>query len=284
MNTKRKLELINVEENKIMKIKYMSDLHLEINENVFTDQIPTDSKNMVLVLAGDICEIHKINRMVNFLLECSNNYRYVLHVPGNHCYYNGSLTRGPIKLMEGFERKVPKNYHFLNRGSVVIDDVKFIGATLWTDLDKGNPIFMMQVSDKFNGLNDYNHIRWGTAEEPYSRRLRPIDVLGMHQKDLSYIQSELTYDTRKTVVITHHAPLLYLLNQPDREYAFHRLNPAYGSHLENFVAESYIDLWIHGHVHSTHDNEFYGTRIVHNARGYDKQDNESFEPNAIIEL
>jgi predicted phosphohydrolase len=265
-------------------IKYVSDLHLEINGNEFHDVVPENAKDINLVLAGDICEFYKVNRLVEFIRLCCSRYRNVLHVAGNHEYYRGSITRGPAKLMEGFAGNVPENYHFLNRNSVVIDDVKFIGATLWTDLDKGNPVFMMQVNDKFTGLNDYFRIRWGNDKNHYARRLRPIDVLGMHQKDFHYIQSELTYDTRRTVVITHHAPILYLLDQPDRKFAFHRLNPAYASHLEGFVADSYIDLWIHGHLHSTNDDEFFGTRIVHNARGYSNHDNQDFNPNAIIEF
>jgi predicted phosphodiesterase len=265
-------------------IKYLSDLHLEIKDNVFIDAEPENAKDINLVLAGDICEVFKLKRLVNFIRGRCAVYKNVIHVLGNHEYYEGSITRVPTKLIEGFEGNIPENYHFLNRGSVVIDNVKFIGATLWTDLDKGNPVFMMQVADKFGGLNDYFRIRWGTEIDHYLRRLRPVDVLGLHQRDLAYIKSELTYDTPKTCVITHHAPLLYLLNRPERPYAHHRLNPAYGSHLEEFVAESYIDLWINGHTHGTYDDEFFGTRIVCNARGYDANDNKNFIPNAIIEL
>lgn len=260
-----------------MKIKYMSDLHIDVNESEFIDQLNPDHKDTILVLAGDVCEVDGWKRLVPFLQNICPNYRYVLYVFGNHEFYRGSLTRAKDKLLEKMG-EIP-NLIIMDRNSIVIDDVKFIGATLWTDMDKSNPMFMMRVGDY---MNDYKVIRWGNNLDHYLRRLRPVDTLSQHARDFHWLNGELTYDTRKTVVITHHAPCISLLQTT--KFAGDQMNPAYASRLEDFVADSYIDLWIHGHVHVVMDNDFYGTRIVCNPRGYNLIDVHNFNPNAVIDL
>lgn len=260
-------------------IKYMSDLHLDMIREPFMDEIPENSKDITLVLAGDICEVHNSKILIKFLQEVCKNYRYVLYLPGNHEFYRNSIIRAMTKLRHQINED---NLIFMDQNTVIIDDVKFIGATLWTDMDNGDPLFYLRADDKHTGLNDYRYIRWGTADFPYSRRFRPRDAFALHLKDLAYIRDNLTYDTRKTVVMTHHAPLISIVNRG--KYGNHPLNPAYGSHLEKFVANSFIDLWISGHVHDTTDDDFFGTRIVKNARGYSNRENPAFMPNAIIEL
>lgn len=266
-----------------MFIKYMSDLHIDVNQEVFADILNPEHKETTLVLAGDICEVDGFKKLVALLQALCSTYKHVIYVFGNHEYYRGSITRAKEKLKEKLG-DIP-NLHILDRDTVTLDGVKFVGATLWTDLNKGNPMFLMTVGE---AMNDYKVIRWGLKVsgemDHYVRRLRPVDVLALHARDLKYIKDQVeNHDgVEKLVVITHHAPCLYLLR--DTKFAGHPLNPAYASHLEDFVAGSFIDLWIHGHTHHTMDNDFYGTRIVCNPRGYSKIDSPDFDPNAIIEL
>lgn len=261
-------------------IKWMSDLHIDVNRTNFVDILDERSKDTILILAGDVCEVDDTKKYSDFLHTICPNYRQVLLIMGNHEYYNGSVTRA-IKKLENEVTDIP-NIIFMDRKAVIIDDIKFIGATLWTDMNKDDPLFMLRVKDQYTGLNDYYKIRIGSVEEPYKYRLRPIDTLALHRKDLKFIQDELTYDTRKTVVITHHAPCISLMR--DGPYANHPLNPAYASQLEEFVAISYIDLWIHGHIHWGYEVEFFGTKISCNPRGYHDSENPQFNANNTIEL
>lgn len=263
-------------------VKHMSDLHLDVNREPFIDATPENANDIILMLTGDIAEIDSLRLYSEFLIATCPQYRAVLLNLGNHEFYNGSLVRAKNKLLEKLKDHNISNLHIMDRNSVIFDDVKFIGATLWTDMDKGNPMFALNVSDPYNGLNDYKRIRIGTTVDPYKRRITPRDVLVNHIQDFSYIKSELTYDTRKTVVVTHHAPLLSIIERG--KYSGDRLNPAYGSHLEEFVADSNIDFWFHGHTHCTTDNEFFGTRIICNARGYSTRENPHFNSNLIIEI
>lgn len=73
-----------------MKIQYMSDLHVEFQENsryLKNNELPVTGD--VLVLAGDILYLRdKVAPLTKFWKWASGNYRQVLIVPGNHEYYN----------------------------------------------------------------------------------------------------------------------------------------------------------------------------------------------------
>ena len=81
-----------------MKIQYMSDLHMEFQENsryLKNNELPVTGD--VLVLAGDIFYLRdKVTPLTKFWKWASENYRQVLIVPGNHEYYNYSdvMERG----------------------------------------------------------------------------------------------------------------------------------------------------------------------------------------------
>ena len=68
-----------------MRIQYMSDLHLEFQENsryLKHNELPVTGD--VLVLAGDIFYLKdKIAPLTKFWKWASENYRQVLIVPGN---------------------------------------------------------------------------------------------------------------------------------------------------------------------------------------------------------
>lgn len=71
-----------------MRIQYMSDLHLEFQENsryLRYNELPVTGD--VLVLAGDIFYLKdKTAPVMNFWKWASKNYRQVLIVPGNDIF------------------------------------------------------------------------------------------------------------------------------------------------------------------------------------------------------
>ena len=75
-----------------MRIQYMSDLHLEFQENsryLKHNELPVTGD--VLVLAGDIFYLKdKIAPLTKFSKWASESYQQVLSVRGNHEYYNYS--------------------------------------------------------------------------------------------------------------------------------------------------------------------------------------------------
>jgi UDP-2,3-diacylglucosamine pyrophosphatase LpxH len=142
-----------------MIIRPMSDLHLEF-DGMYPWVMPRieGEKDMVLVLAGDITANHnqwKDNPSLDvfspWIKDVCARHKAVIYVSGNHENYIGDMYA-----VEDHWRAMSKhieNLHFLNRQSVVIDGVRILGCTLWTDLS--NPINEMIA---YKGMNDFGYI------------------------------------------------------------------------------------------------------------------------------
>ncbi len=108
-----------------MRIQYMSDLHLEFQENsryLRYNELPVTGD--VLVLAGDIFYLKdKTAPVMNFWKWASKNYCQVLIVPGNHEYYNFSDV-----MERGFQWKwmLRENVGYYQNQVVRIDDMDFV--------------------------------------------------------------------------------------------------------------------------------------------------------------
>ena len=107
-----------------MRIQVVSDLHLE-----FHNLLPPVVEDAdVLVCAGDLAPIG--TGAVRHAAEEWAEARHILYVPGNHEYYGTDIDRGRTQLAE---ECYSLGITLLDPDAVVIDNVHFIGATLWTD-------------------------------------------------------------------------------------------------------------------------------------------------------
>lgn len=267
-----------------MKIKLVSDLHLEFSDV----NIPNNEGCDVLILSGDIMtaqDLHdhpeeSINPLVplgsrqqtasrfrDFFRRVSFQFPNVIYVAGNHEYYHGKFPDAIQYLKEECARY--PNIHFLEMDTKEIDDVTFVGATLWTDMNRGDPITLHAIGDM---MNDYRVVR--NSEHGYTK-LRPSHTLSRHRKSLEYIKTVVETDpTKKYVVVGHHAPSK-LSVKPQYEDE-HIMNGAYSSDLSGFILDHpQIKLWTHGHTHDCFDYMLGSTRIVCNPRGY-----EGYEPDS----
>jgi predicted phosphodiesterase len=262
-----------------MKVALCSDLHLE-----FADlEIKNTDNAQVLVLAGDILlaqELHdfaegevnpgwgdfvparaeKAQMFRNFLRRCSEEFPHVLYVAGNHEFYNGKWEQ-TLTTLRSECGKFP-NVHFMENDTFVLDDVTFVGGTLWTDMNRGDPLTKQIVRES---MNDYRIIR---VESRDYGRLRPDDTINRHIKTLEHIRSTVDSDvTKKYFVIGHMAPSK-LSTKPRYEKDVH-LNGGYSSDLSEFMLDRpQIAVWVHGHTHHDFDYEIGSTRIVAHPRGY----------------
>lgn len=244
------------------KFKLLSDLHLEFAP--YIDRVPEDSANIHLILAGDVCPIKMLDQLVKFLETCCANYKSVVYIMGNHEYYKGSLSHSIYKLYEA--KNHLNNLYVLDDDSIILDGVKVIGSTLWTDLNGGDPVSKMLAE---SGMNDYRQIRHGTNSLPYKFKLRANDVIVKHITSLNYIREELASFDGKKLVVTHHAPSFKSVPE---KYKSGRMNHAYCSDLSELIYNNDIDVWCHGHTHSSFDYDFLETRIIANPRGYSAPD------------
>ncbi len=248
-----------------MLIREVSDLHLEIAD-FFLPRMYEDAES-VCVLSGDIMTAKGMGQAtikgdyLKLLKDLNSRFKAVVWVAGNHESYRYNIDKTSPSIKKFIKDNKLSNVHYLNKESVVIDDTAFIGATLWTDMNKGNPLSMFTIE---RGMNDFHVIKTG---ENY-RKFKPIDAIGLHIQHKQFIFNEITNhraDGRKTVVVTHHCPSYQLVSP---QYMNSELNGGYYSNLDDEIYENGPDLWFCGHTHSSHDIEIGATRIIVNPRGY----------------
>lgn len=284
-----------------MKITLVSDLHLEFSDVNLTNEQGAD----VLILGGDIMvaqDLHdhpepanaiersmiahgqglgrrqeKAQQFRDFLKRVSFQFPHVIYIAGNHEYYHGKWP-DCIQYLRDEVSKFP-NIYFLENDVKEIDDVIFVGGTLWTDMNKGDPTSMAVIKSM---LNDYRVVR--DSNKDY-RRLHPLTTLDRHRETLEYISKVVDSDpTRKYVVVGHHAPSKRS-TKPKYEKDYH-MNGGYSSDLNEFIeARPQIKLWTHGHTHDVYDYMVGATRVVCNPRGYEGyEDPSGWNPNLILEV
>lgn len=237
------------------KLWVVSDLHRDHRKTTLSPPAEAD----VAVIAGDICDDQ-------FLIDLTSLIP-VVAVAGNHDFY-GHAHGERLKQL----RDLP--IHFLEDSSAVVGGVIFVGGTLWTDY--GNDPVAAEAARR--GMNDHRYISW--QKEPWQRFL-PSHGTGIHNDTTAYLEAEFSHErSAPLVVVTHHAPSSRSVHP---RYSGQVLNRAYYSGLDDLVAASEADLWVHGHVHSNFDYVIGDTRVVCNPHGYPGE-NADFNPSLLIEV
>jgi len=284
-----------------MKIKLVSDLHLEFSDINITNNDNCD----VLILAGDIMiaqdlhdhiaadfnpysngaladlsrKMQRVARFRDFLKRCSFQFPHVIYVAGNHEFYNGKFYAGIDYLRE--ECAKHPNIHFLECDTKVIDDVTFIGGTLWTDMNKADPLTMHAIEGM---MNDFRIIR--NDKRSYAA-MSAQDVVLRHRKTVQYFRSVLAEQhDRKFVVVGHHSPSFQSVHESYKDEQL--MNGGYHSDLSEFILDHpQIKLWVHGHTHHPFDYMIGETRIVCNPRGYENEgysEDSGWNPDIVLEV
>lgn len=275
-----------------MKIKVVSDLHLEFGDiNIVNNGVD------VLILGGDIMiaqDLHDhpetdysqlpnigkkkaiVSLFRNFLNRVSNDFKHVIYIAGNHEFYHGKWFAA-LDYLRDECAKYP-NIYFLENDTKVIDDVAFIGATLWTDMNGRDPYTMYTIS---NQMNDFKIIRHD--KEKY-RRVTPNDTVARHSNSLKYFKESIDkHSDKRCVIVSHMAPTFASVHP---KYTKDKaMNGGYASKLDDFILDhSQIKLWTHGHMHDPFDYMVGTTRVVCNPRGYNGYESTNWDPTIIVEI
>jgi len=263
-----------------MKVALCSDLHLEFQDINIQNTEGAD----VLILSGDILvaedlhnhpEVHPMDpvnipnlgrrqamalRFRDFIKRCSFQFPHVVVIAGNHEFYHGRW-KDTIQHLRDEYSKFP-NVYFLEQDFKVIDDVTFIGGTLWTDCNKGDPLTLNALSGI---MNDFRVIR--NDEKAYIK-LKPENTVDRHRQTVGYFKTVLAdRKDSKVVVVGHHAPTFNSVHEKYRNEQL--MNGGYASDLSEFILDNpQIVLWTHGHMHDPCDYMVGTTRVVCNPRGY----------------
>lgn len=274
-----------------MKVNLISDIHLNFGDLT----LPGGD---VLVMAGDIIEAGKLRQADNdkrnvfiadrfrrFFTEEMPKYREVIYVCGNHEHYSNKYhdTHDRIR------RELPDNVRFLENEWVKIDDVYFWGATLWTDMNKGDPLTVHHLK---SFMNDFaGSIKMGDKVKSlygdyYTSKFNPEYAKSLFHESVANLKKFLEdHPDDKVVVVTHHAPSDLSVN--DYYKTEYLSNGGYRSNLEPFILNHpNIKVWCHGHMHDPVDYMIGTTRVVTNPRGYVGYETQAnnFDPSFTFEV
>jgi len=264
-----------------MRVNVISDLHID-----FADL--TLPGGDVLILSGDIFEARSFkkenynpemvllaheqedkrpDRFYRFVLEeCSRKYRKVIMVMGNHEFYRSVFH----KTYDHIKSQLPPNVHLLEKESMVLDGVLFLGATLWTDMNRQDALTLYHMQ---GAMNDYRQITMYNKERDAYHRLQPEYTVQEHLQTMKYFATALAENRAReggalpVVVVTHHSPSKLSIKPKYEKDVL--MNGAYSSDLSEFILDHpEIQVWTHGHTHDPFDYTIGSTRIICNPRGY----------------
>lgn len=238
----------------------------------------------VVVLAGDIAVgddgIKWAGRQAKSL------GKELIYVAGNHEFYRHEYSNALITMQMTAKKA---GIHFLENSEFVLDDVRFLGCTLWTDYqaygDEGSSIYEL-----WRGLADFSEITvypdgifnsdCKAEVVPDYRAMLPEDQIKLFKRSLKWLKEKLAepFDG-KTVVITHHGPSPACQNP---RFPMSPISAGFWSDIEDVVGLA--DLWIYGHTHDCLDKIVNGTRVVANQQGYPRERVNGFRPDKVVDI
>jgi predicted phosphodiesterase len=242
-----------------MKISIISDLHTEGSSYRISE-----SNSDLILMAGDICTVKSKNGFVN-----KSNVP-VIAVPGNHEYYGGEMMAAKIRMKQNNSIK------YLDCESVIINGVKIIGCTLW-------PVFNEVLAKDRNYIahviNDFKQI----LNDGSPLLIPDMHLLGgMNRK---WLREELKVKhSGPIIVMTHFLPSEKSVDPQFKDEKV--LNKYFVSDVEDLIGPP-VNLWIHGHTHSSVDYTLNGTRVICNPKGYVRRndvENLKFNPSLTIDI
>ena len=236
----------------------LSDIHLERKPHLNKEQ---DFLSMIkpsadiLGLLGDIGS-PLVSNLEQFISWASNNYKYVLYIPGNHEYYNNSHI--PSADMENMLEELCSQYPnviFAKNKSLRIDNALFICSTLWSFIPDKHHEFIV------NYLNDYRLI-YDSNRNPITPKRINTEFL----KNILFIREQLDFARKnnlKVVVFTHHTPSLSGTSHPkyNDDPSCHGFSTNINEYIHDF---SQIKTWCSGHTHFNYNTTKFGLWIISN--------------------
>ena len=239
-----------------MKVQLISDLHLEF-ENI------TLPGGDVLIVAGDVCEAKNLKqeRYQDFWFNNAHKYREILYVLGNHEHY-GMQVQKTKDLVKDY---LPGNVKLLENETHTIDDVLFVGSTLWTNMNRRDPLTMWHCGQM---MSDYKYIKMYNSTANAYHKLIPEHTADLHDRSREYIKLVCEQNAdKKIVVVTHMAPSFQSVAEWYKTDTL--MNGAFYTDMDEFIIDHpQIQVWCHGHMHNRSDYMIGSTRVLCNPRGY----------------
>ncbi|MDO4880851.1 MAG: metallophosphoesterase [Capnocytophaga sp.] len=263
-----------------MKIQYLSDLHLEFQDNLnWIDNNPIQQVGDILIIAGDLLPFVSLSRTI-YKSEIANlcrNFKKVFWIPGNHEYYLYTHHYADTRCEQPL-KEVP-NLFLVDNYTERIERTQLIMSTMWSHIGRKN------ASKIQRGMSDFHYITVQNPEKDNEiESLEVSDFNHFNNKAIRFLKKEVKKATQAKkageidhiVVATHYVPTLK--NYPEI-YLGSVLNEAFALELSDFIVKSKIDYWIYGHHHFNQpDFKIGNTNLITNQLGYVmREENEGFE-------
>ncbi len=286
-----------------MNIQLLSDLHLESHPHFSAQPLAGAD---VLVLAGDIGSYQLNSDLTRLGVPDFGLARFsprpvheggagwptpVIFVPGNHEYDGLEFDEAHQRLRQACERW---GLIWLEQESVLLQGVRFVGCTLWSDFDAlssaagtaanaaagaapGALAEQLKARDKaFRAANFYlrkNHSLQGGAP------MLAEQVREQALKSQRWLRQALaTGFDGPTVAVTHFAPSLL---SADPRYGLTPGTAGFCNALDDLLPAA--QLWLHGHLHCPQDYVSRGCRVVANPLGYARKgEQKNYRPDFLI--
>lgn len=279
-----------------MKIQLLSDLHLEVHPHWVPEPAPGAE---VLVLAGDVGSYQHGSLLADEdfglarfspLPQFAGWPTPVVLVPGNHEYDGQDFDAAQERLRRTCERL---GLIWLERQTAVLNGVRFVGTTLWSDFDAlalrepSAPLTqqLRQRQKAFSAANFYLR-KTGTTW-----RGQPFLAAQVREQALQcqqWLQAALAQPfAGPTVVVTHFAPSL---RSADPRYGLVPGTAGFCNALDDWLPQA--QAWLHGHLHAPCDYMAQGARpdgqpwqcrVVANPLGYTRKgEQDTFQPQYCV--
>lgn len=226
--------------------RLISDIHCEF----WTENLPRAAKlvdrllpplpgdaDAILLLAGDTGTYRRRNLYRAVVDHLCGRFREVFDIPGNHYFYGGTDWETDAAPAEHANYRFGQSYA---AGPIV-------AATLWADLEGGDPVVERQCVER---MNDF---RQAVGITPERVRVR-------HAEHVRFLRERIRPGC---IVMTHFAPSRRSLAGPADP-----TDGYYATDLEALITATRPALWVHGHIHHARDYRIGATRVLCNPAGY----------------
>jgi hypothetical protein len=284
-----------------MNLQLLSDLHLEVHPH-FQPTPAADAQ--VLVLAGDIGSYQAGSLLQGeyFGLERFSPLPQfagwpcpVVFVPGNHEYDAQDWDAAHDRLRRVCDAL---GLIWLERATTVLDGVRFVGTTLWTDYDAialldeqvqaGDIGRLLKLREKSCRAANFYLSKTGGTRHGQPFLAEPMRAQALECQ--AWLRNALQQPWEgPTVVVTHFAPSL---RSSDPRYGLMPGTAGFCNTLDELLPQA--QLWLHGHLHAPSDYTALGRhadgrpwqcRVVANPLGYARKGEQAhFQPSRCIRL
>lgn len=268
------------------KVLVLSDLHLD-HSNFKIDVQGAD----IIVLAGDIAGRNQLLEEL-FYYQIPKDIPTIF-VPGNHEYEHHNFWEKNEQM-----KNICNDYgvHFLLNKTVIINGIRFIGSTLFSNLSGYYQRYFPDSqraktpSDSLKewaqlSISDFKLIKHN-ASLGGENKWTVDDMIAQFQESYHFLKNELEQSFNgKTFVVTHFAPLFDFskMDVPGKDM---EKNSYWANHIPELVEMA--DFWVCGHSHTPKTVQQGKCTAICNPRGYSQMFNQpqmsTFDPHKLVEV